>query len=104
MTRKTAFVEGWSWFKFNNLGLALDKSLKFYTTVAKGLKLKVRKFGGIIPKFVEIIREKLVGEPFDLPILNRVKPLVVSILEVASLHNTFHSNKGPCTCQKYWSY
>ena len=24
LTRKTAFFEGWSWFKFINLGLALD--------------------------------------------------------------------------------
>ena len=67
MTRKTTFVEGWSWFKFNNLGLALDKSLKFYTTVEKGLKLKVRKFWGLIPKFVEIIGEKLVGGAFLPP-------------------------------------
>ena len=29
---------------FNNLGLALGITLKFYTSVAKGLKLKVRKF------------------------------------------------------------
>ena len=28
----------------NNLGLALGIALKFYTSVAKGLKLKVRKF------------------------------------------------------------
>ena len=36
------FFEEWSWFnKFNNLGLALGVKLKFYTFVAKGLKLKV---------------------------------------------------------------
>ena len=45
LTRKTAFFEGWSWLRLNNLGLALDKNLKFYTSVVKGLKLKVRKFG-----------------------------------------------------------
>ena len=44
MTRKTAFLEGWYWFKFNNLGLALGKNLKLYTSVAKELKLKVRNF------------------------------------------------------------
>ena len=33
-----------SWFKFNNLGLALGMSLTFYTSLEKGLKLKVRKF------------------------------------------------------------
>ena len=32
-------------FKFNNLGLALGMSLKFYTTVAQGLKLKVKVLG-----------------------------------------------------------
>ena len=36
LTRKTAFYEGWSWFKFNNLGLAPGKNMKFYTSVQKG--------------------------------------------------------------------
>ena len=61
LTRKTAFFEGWSWFKFNNLGLALGTNLKFYTSVAKELKLKVRKFLGPIPTFVEVTGGKLVG-------------------------------------------
>ena len=60
MTRKTAFFERWSWFKFDNLRLALDTKLKFYTSVAKGLKLKVRKFWELIPTFVEVAGEKLV--------------------------------------------
>ena len=34
---------------------------KFYTSVAIVLKLKVRKFLGLIPTFVEITGEKLVG-------------------------------------------
>ena len=59
MTRKIAFFEGWSWFKFNNLGLALGTNLKFYTSVAKGLKLKVRKFLGLNPTFVGITEQKL---------------------------------------------
>ena len=46
LTRKTAFFEGWSWFKFNNLGR---------------LKLKVRKFLGLFPTFVEVTEEKLMG-------------------------------------------
>ena len=37
LTRKTTFFEGWSWLKFNNLGVALGTALKFYTNVAKGL-------------------------------------------------------------------
>ena len=35
-------------FKFNNSGLALGVTLKFYISVAKWLKLKVRKFLGLI--------------------------------------------------------
>ena len=41
-----------SCFKFNNLRLAQVTNLKFYTSVVKGLKLKVRKFLGLIPTFV----------------------------------------------------
>ena len=51
-------------------------ALKFYTSVAKRLKLKVREFCGKIPTFVEVTGEKLVGDLFaPLPpiILNRVK-------------------------------
>ena len=48
--------KNWSWFKFNNLGLALDKNLKFYTSLSKGL----------IPTFVEVTEEKLVGGGFFL--------------------------------------
>ena len=79
LTRKTAFFEGWSSFKLNNLGLALGTNLKFYTSVEKGLNLKVRKFWGLIPTFVEVTGKKVVGErglfcrPPPSPILNRVK-------------------------------
>ena len=38
--QKNRFFEGWSWFKFNNLRLVLGKALKFYSGMAKGLKLK----------------------------------------------------------------
>ena len=44
MTRKTTFSEGWSWFRFTNLGIEPGMALKLYTSVAKGLKLKVSKF------------------------------------------------------------
>ena len=67
MTRITTFFEGWSWFKFNSLGLALGVALKFYTSVAKGLKRKIRKFWRLIPTFVEVKEEKLVeGDLNDL--------------------------------------
>ena len=40
-------------------GLALIMVLKFYTSVAKGLKLKARKCWGLIPTIVEVAGEKL---------------------------------------------
>ena len=54
---------GCSWLKFNNLELAPVMVLKFYISVAKGLKLKVGMFFGLIPTFVEVTGEKLVGGP-----------------------------------------
>ena len=45
MIRKTAFFEGWSWFKFNNLGLTLGTNLE------------------IVPTFVEVTGKKLVAGP-----------------------------------------
>ena len=58
--QKTTFLEGWSWFKFNSLGLELVMALKFYTSVAKGSELKVRKLCEVIPSFVEVTEEMLV--------------------------------------------
>ena len=61
------FFEGLSWFKFNNLGLALGTNLKFSTSVAKGLKLKVSKFWGPNPTLKDVTGEKLVGGGFLPP-------------------------------------
>ena len=36
-------------------------TLRFYTSVVKELKVKVRKFLGLIPTFLEVTGEKLVG-------------------------------------------
>ena len=59
--------------------MGLGTNLKFYTSLSKGLKLKVRKFLGLIPTFVEVKGEKLVGGGggglFGPPILKRVKHL-----------------------------
>ena len=55
---------GWSWFKFNNVGLALGTNLKFCTSAAKGLKLKVGIFWGLIRTFAEVTEEKLVRDTF----------------------------------------
>ena len=38
--------------------------LEFYSNVAKGLKLKVRKFRGQTSKFAEVTEKELVGGPF----------------------------------------
>ena len=53
MTRKTTF-----------LGLALGTNLKFYTSLAKWLKLKVKEFSGLISTFIKVIGGKLVGRAF----------------------------------------
>ena len=56
------------------MGLALGMNLTFYTSVAKGLRLKVRRFLGLVPTFVEVTEEKLVQRAFLPPtILNGVK-------------------------------
>ena len=34
---------------------------RFYSSVAKGLKIKIRKFWVLIPTFGEVLGEKLVG-------------------------------------------
>ena len=43
------------------MGLALGLTLTYYTSVAKKLKLQVKKFWGLIPTFVEVTGEKLLG-------------------------------------------
>ena len=68
LNQKNYFFEGCSWFKFNNLELALGMTLTFYSRVAKGLKLNVRKFCGLSPTFVEVKGEKLVGGTFFAPL------------------------------------
>ena len=60
-----------------NLRIALGIALRVYTIVAKELKLKVKNFWRLIPKFVEVAGEKLVdggrGGFLGPPILNKVK-------------------------------
>ena len=57
-SENTAFSEGWSWFKFNNLGHIVGGNLKFYTGVAKGLKLKIRNLEGASSYVCRSYREK----------------------------------------------
>ena len=59
MIQKNQFFEECSWFKFSKLGMALSISgmvLKFYTSVGKGLKLKVNKFWKLISTFTEVYK------------------------------------------------
>ena len=49
------------------MGQALGMAVEFYTSVAEGLKLKIRKFWGLIPAFVEVTGEKQVGGLFAPP-------------------------------------
>ena len=77
VTRKITFLEKWSWFKFNNLELALGMTWKYFISVAKGFKLELRRFWGIYPTFVEVTGEKLVGSLVaKLLHLNRVNMTV----------------------------
>ena len=61
LDQKKQFFERCSYFKFNSLGLALGIALKFYISLAKGLKLKFIKFYGLILTFVKVIRENWQG-------------------------------------------
>ena len=60
MTRKATLLKGWSWFKFINLGLGIGMTWTFYTSVSKGLKVKVRKFWELSPTFLEVKKKMIV--------------------------------------------
>ena len=47
--------------QFNNLRLALGTNFQIYTSVAKELKLKFRRFSELILTFLEVTGETLVG-------------------------------------------
>ena len=65
--RKTTFLDGWSWFKFHNFGLALGMTLKLYTSTAKGLKTKFQKVLGTNCYVCRSYRKKLIGGLFVPP-------------------------------------
>ena len=58
--------------QLQNLALVLGMALKFYCRVAKGLRLKLSKFSGLMPTFGEVTGEQLIGVG-DGVFLNRVK-------------------------------
>ena len=45
----------------------VGRNLRFYTSVAKGLKVKLRKFWGLIHTFVEVTEKKMLGGAFLAP-------------------------------------
>ena len=62
LTIKDCFVEGWSWFKFNNLlALVLGKIFKFCNSLTKRLKGKFRMFLKAIQMFGKVTGDKNVG-------------------------------------------
>ena len=67
LTRKAAFFEEWSWFKFNNLGLALGTNLKFYTSVPRV------KTGEKVLEANSYVFRTYRRKASGLPFLNRVK-------------------------------
>ena len=56
------------WFKFNDLRLTQGMALKVYTSAAKGLKLKVRRFSMLT--FIKVTGKKLVGRGGGLGFLD----------------------------------
>ena len=81
---------GWSWFKFNNLRLAISIALKFYTSVAKWLKLNIKKLSELTATFVEFRGEKLVGDLFAPPLswigLRNIKSKNINLRKKKELH------------------
>ena len=65
MTGKKQCFEDCYWFRFKNLRLALTVVLKFYTRVAKGLKLKVTKVFGASSYVCWSYRGKTSRGPFN---------------------------------------
>ena len=53
----------------NKLGLALGTALKFYTTVEKGLKVKVRRYWRLIPTFIEVAGKKVTVHRYSYSLL-----------------------------------
>ena len=78
----------------------MNLALNFYTSAVKGLKHKVRKIWGQIPKFVEVTEEKLVGDLFARKpsILNRVK---VTIIRQTRLRNNFSKYRRDANKRAY---
>ena len=76
------FIKKKKKLKSNNIGLALGAALKFYTSLEKGLKLKVRMFWWPICTFVEVCTPR---------VLNKVKIFILDIIVVLCALNSLTS-------------
>ena len=66
-------------------------ALKFYSKVAKGLELKIRRFWGLIFTFVEVTGEKLAGGACLPTILNRVKNELLALAYFKFFGDAIHT-------------
>ena len=67
-------------------------AMKFCTRVAKAIKLKVKKFWGLVPSFVEVIGKKLIGGTF-LPFCPEQTPWTIQIeSNVRNRTNRIHNS------------
>ena len=83
-----------SWFKLNNLGPRLGMNLKFYTSLGKGLKLKVSNFILFLSFFFFFLGGGGGGwGSLDPPILNRVKSYGGTLLNTLFC-SSYHALSG----------
>ena len=92
-TRKIAFFEGWSWFKFINLGLALGINLKLLRQCGKSIKSKSQKVFGANSYVCWSYRERVVGGVF----LPRPLPPIPNRFKTGFIKTTEHRPTDPPT-------
>ena len=90
-TKKSAFFEGWCWFKFNNLGLHYVQTWNF-TPVWKRVKTKSQKVFGASSYRGKTGRVGGGVELFGPPFLNRVK-LQPKLSEFVMQIQTYYTNR-----------
>ena len=86
-------------FPIQKIRTATGMTLKFYTSAAKVLKLKVRKFCRLSLTFVEVTEKKLVGEG-SLLLLNSIGLYYVLIKNFNRYLTKikYHGKKHFCQC------
>ena len=104
-------ARGWenSCFKFSNLGLTLGLALKFYTSVVRWLKLKVKNVFEIYSNFCRSYRGKTGREPLAGLILcycsflnSMLRPIYVLTVFIYVKAGTIKLKKqGPLSCRSW---